>query len=309
MTLPKQIMINSIPYKVLQVDGFIEEDQKGGVQLGDINPWKQEIQVSKEAEGEYAAKVLLHEAIHGILSEYGLDRINNERTVNVLTAGLYEFIKTNDLSFIRNGTEETEAISIDPKKVKSLVNPVQKERLNFIEDKELIIPLVSRDKPPSSDHSCESDHQPGEVESVTAAEATKRFRAIQQEESRSRQLPLLGSTPNGFSIGELLQSSLLNKEQETAVQETEEKYETELEPEHWKTGIKKENGEEYYKTYYRCPNCGHRSRRYVRLENEYVKCRECDTKIKKVEATVKGFPDRDVFGNFFNAFELCEEIE
>ncbi|MBV2197434.1 hypothetical protein QNN00_14355 [Bacillus velezensis] len=101
MNLPEKLVINGMPYKVLQVEGFIEEDHKSGVQLGDINPWKQQIQVSKEAEGEYAAKVLLHEAIHGILSEYGLDRINNERTVSVLTAGFYDFIKANDLNFIR----------------------------------------------------------------------------------------------------------------------------------------------------------------------------------------------------------------
>ncbi|MCR9040918.1 hypothetical protein QRX25_10575 [Bacillus sp. L381] len=295
MNLPEKLVINGMPYKVLQVEGFIEEDHKSGVQLGDINPWKQQIQVSKEAEGEYAAKVLLHEAIHGILSEYGLDRINNERTVSVLTAGFYDFIKANDLNFIRKDT------GAKPSK-----NQIKAKRIALLEGNELVLPSVTSYKDPQK--KVLDLYQQTEEKPVSATEATKRFRAAQQEESRSRQLPLLGSGSTGFSIAERLQGSFLQTEQETAVQETEEMCEKQ-EPEHWKTGVKKENGEKYYKTYYICPNCGDRSRRYVLSENEYVKCHECDTKIKKIDATAKGFPDRDAFGNFFNAFDFYEEAD
>ncbi|MCY8609918.1 hypothetical protein MOD72_12095 [Bacillus haynesii] len=280
MTLPEKLTINSIPYKVLLVDGFIEEDGKGGVQLGDINPWRQEIQVSKEAQGEYAAKILLHEAIHGILSEYGLERINNEKTVSALTAGFYDFIKTNDLSFIRHRTEVGNKQKIvDPRSLHSIG-----AYDGVLPDPETWNKLLSRVR-------------------VIPAESVET-----KPKSRPKQLPLVGSAHSNFPVAEMIEQKLESikseREQDPASQEPQRE-----EPEHWTTGIKNHDGINYYRTFYICQNCGESGKRYQREESKYVKCHHCSTKLKKVPATDEGFPTRDAFGSFFKAVELYKEDE
>ncbi|MGG1014815.1 hypothetical protein ABE169_06510 [Bacillus subtilis] len=293
MTLPQQIMINSIPYKVLQVDGFIEEDQKGGVQLGDINPWKQEIQVSNEATGEYAAKILLHEAIHGILSEYGLDRINNERTVSVLTAGFYDFIKSNDLTFIQERRRPYKGF-------------LGGSELATLDQNERILPATTSKESSWLRTAVKNSELKAkkEIDSVleTAREVIK---DIETSEVRPKKLPFVNSNRSSFPIGEQMSEQLEEAKKLAMNQVTSEG--SEEDPEHWETGIKERDGEKHYRTYFECPSCRKTGKRYVTKSTEFVHCRKCDTKLKKVDATEAGFPERDTFGNFFRAHELYEE--
>ncbi|MCY9334088.1 hypothetical protein MOF01_07950 [Bacillus spizizenii] len=304
MTLPEQIMINSIPYKVLQVDGFIEEDQKGGVQLGDINPWKQEIQVSKEAEGEYAAKILLHEAIHGILSEYGLDRINNEGTVSVLTAGFYDFIKSNDLTFIQERRRPYKGFMKGSEVGSGSI-------LATIQRNERISPIkVSNAIGTAVEGSIQKVMETNEANAKKIIDSTLRgviedTEDNQNNESRPRRLPYVGYSRSSFPIGEQMSEKLEKAKKIAMNQVTAEA--TEADPEHWETGVKERDGENHYRTYFECPNCRKTGKRYVTKNTEFVHCRKCDTKLKKVDATEAGFPERDTFGNFFRAYELYEE--
>lgn len=293
MTLPEQIIINSIPYKVLQVDGFIEEDQKGGVQLGDINPWKQEIQVSNEAEGEYAAKVLLHEAIHGILSEYGLDRINNERTVSVLTAGFYDFVKSNDLSFIQERKRPYKGF-------------VEGATLATIEPDERIIPVNASRESSWLRTAVKNSELKAKKEIDSALEtAQEDIQKKETSEGRPKKLPFVNSNRSSFPIGEQMSEKLEKAKKIAMNQDTSEG--SEEGPEHWETGIKERDGENHYRTYFECPSCRKTGKRYVTKSIDFVHCRKCDTKLKKVDATEAGFPERDTFGNFFRAYELYEE--
>lgn len=77
-------------------------------------------------------------------------------------------------------------------------------------------------------------------------------------------------------------------------------------PEHWVTGIKHKSFDgvpnvPHYKTYYRCPNpkCKHKGRHYIPEGLDHTQCHQCDTLIAVKDATMKGFPERDLQGNYF----------
>ena len=40
---------------------------------------------------------------------------------------------------------------------------------------------------------------------------------------------------------------------------------------------------------------------YEYKENKFTKCHKCNAKLKIVQATKNGFPERDAFGNFYVA--------
>ena len=44
--------------------------------------------------------------------------------------------------------------------------------------------------------------------------------------------------------------------------------------------------------------CGNRGNQYEYKENKFTKCHKCNAKLKIVQATKNGFPERDAFGNF-----------
>lgn len=101
MKTPNKLMIGGIPYQIKIVDGFIDEKPNGDVVTGQIVYFDQEILLSNRMQTEYGAKVLLHEAIHGMLHEFGMDRYNKEHLVAAFTGALYDFIQSNDLSFVQ----------------------------------------------------------------------------------------------------------------------------------------------------------------------------------------------------------------
>lgn len=122
------------------------------------------------------------------------------------------------------------------------------------------------------------------------------FKPEYPKESSARKLPLLNSERSSMvSLGDKLQDALNQKEDI---------------PEHWKTGkmVKIFDGEEEdtYKCRYKCPICGDKGNHYIRLGEEYIRCRgEDHHELEVMTATPNvdenGIPERDRWGNFYTA--------
>ncbi|ACK95418.1 phage protein [Bacillus cereus G9842] len=96
MDIPKQLMIGSVPYDVEVVKGWLEERENGEVRIAEVTYHEQQIKISDNVvKHEGQMKNVLHEAIHAMLYEYGLDRLNKEVNVNALTTVFFDFIKNN----------------------------------------------------------------------------------------------------------------------------------------------------------------------------------------------------------------------
>lgn len=72
---------------------------------------------------------------------------------------------------------------------------------------------------------------------------------------------------------------------------------------HWYTGIKVKNGVEHFKLHYRCPTCMKASNVYIKKNDRYVHCYDCNTKMMVKPATTEEL-GRDVYGNYFIAGNL-----
>ena len=69
-------------------------------------------------------------------------------------------------------------------------------------------------------------------------------------------------------------------------------------PAYWDTGIKDKDGVNHYKCHYWC-ECGHKGKRYIALEAEFVACHECGYHLDVEPVGKPG--KRDRFGNYFVA--------
>jgi Zn ribbon nucleic-acid-binding protein len=61
------------------------------------------------------------------------------------------------------------------------------------------------------------------------------------------------------------------------------------------------SGRTLYKAYYVCPKCNERGKTYVPKGSQFVNCKKCGHGMNRLEASAKGFPETDVFGNVFIA--------
>lgn len=60
----------------------------------------------------------------------------------------------------------------------------------------------------------------------------------------------------------------------------------------------------HYQTYYVCPKCKQKGKGYIKENDIHVQCYNCHQYMKVRNATDKGFPDADTFGNVFIAGEF-----
>lgn len=113
---------------------------------------------------------------------------------------------------------------------------------------------------------------------------------------RAKQLPLMSGAINTFPMGDMAKI--------TPIQEESKKLDEEVDPKHWKTGIKEKDGEQMYKTRYECTECGEKGTRYLEEREGICECHKCGVALLKESATEQGFPHQDAWGNFFFAREL-----
>lgn len=71
---------------------------------------------------------------------------------------------------------------------------------------------------------------------------------------------------------------------------------------------------ELYQTYYICPKCKNRGKRFIPKHATHTNCHSCFNQMRIKSASLKGFPNKDKFGNIFVAGEFkpspeTQEIE
>ncbi|MGX5627080.1 hypothetical protein [Bacillus cereus] len=297
MTIPKQLMIGSVPYDVEVVKGWLDERENGEVRIAEVTYHEQKIKISDNvAKHEGQMKNVLHEAIHAMLYEYGFDRLNKEANVNALTTVFFDFIKNN----IRGGVSSFVGASNYIE-----IKPVLKTNVEFYDsDAEPADLILKKETDELSFINTAAELVEVGVSALGAAMANAEVRKavdlgvthehIQESvikmttDKQTRKLPIVDVNRSSFPFEEIAK---ITKKEETN-------------PTHWKTGIKYDDeGKPRYRTRYDCCMCGNRGNQYEYEENKFTKCHKCNAKLKIAQATKNGFPERDAFGNFYVANE------
>ncbi|MEB8691159.1 hypothetical protein P4H09_19895 [Bacillus cereus] len=302
MSIPKQLMIGSVPYDVEVVKGWIDEKENGEVRIAEVTYHEQQIKISDNvAKHEGQMKNVLHEAIHAMLYEYGLDRLNKEVNVNALTTVFFDFIKNNIRGGISSFVGYQYLLLKCPEKTNvefydSDTDPAtlrfkkETDELSFINTAAELVE-TNNQHPPEVDVSALGVAM-AKAEVHKAVDLGVAHEQIQESavkmttDKQTRKLPIVDVNRSSFPVEEI--AKITKKE--------------EADPIHWKTGIKyDEEGNPRYRTRYECCMCGNRGNQYEYKENKFTKCHKCNAKLKIVQATKNGFPERDAFGNFYVA--------
>lgn len=301
MSIPKQLMIGSVPYDVEVVNGWIDERENGDVRIAEVMYHEQHIKISDNVtKHEGQMKNVLHEAIHAMLYEYGLDRLNKEVNVNALTTVFFDFIKNN----IRGGISSF--VGYEYLVLTSSAKQIEKEEqhgFSFINTATELVETINQHEPKVDVSTLGTAMAQAEVNKVVDMGVTHeqlRESVIKTVADKpSRKLPIVDVNRSSFPMEDLVKITKKNDRPCTPdpVQEKEG-----ADPTHWKTGIKYDDeGTPRYRTRYECCMCGNRGNQYEYKENKFTKCHKCNAKLKIVPATKKGFPERDSFGNFYVA--------
>ena len=90
MKIRKKIEIARIPYSVDNTHDFGDE----GI-IGECIPEKSKILISYDLTKEKQQITFIHEYLHGIFYEYGVDigDLDEEKLITQLTPGIYELLK------------------------------------------------------------------------------------------------------------------------------------------------------------------------------------------------------------------------
>ncbi|KMQ12765.1 hypothetical protein ACU80C_11970 [Bacillus mycoides] len=301
MDIPKQLMIGSVPYDVEVVKGWLEERENGEVRIAEVTYHEQQIKISDNvAKHEGQMKNVLHEAIHAMLYEYGLDRLNKEVNVNALTTVFFDFIKNNIRGGVSSFVGYQYLLLKRPEKTNvefydSDAEPAnlrlkkETDEFSFINTAAELVKVVNQ-HPPEVDVSTLGTAMAkteihNAVDDITR-EQLHEWTVKKASEKQTRKLPIVEVNRSSFPVEEI--AKITKKE--------------EADPIHWKTGIKyDEEGNPRYRTRYECCMCGNRGNQYEYKENKFTKCHKCNAKLKIVQATKNGFPERDAFGNFYVA--------
>ncbi|PED02900.1 hypothetical protein CN423_19355 [Bacillus cereus] len=278
MNIPKQLMIGSVPYDVEVVKGWLEERENGEVRIAEVTYHEQQIKISDNvAKHEGQMKNVLHEAIHAMLYEYGFDRLNKEANVNALTTVFFDFIKNNIRGGVSSFVGYEYLVLTSPEKK---VEKEEQQGFSFINTATELVKMINQ--------------QPPEAEVHKALDLGGTYKQLHEsaikttEDKPTRKLPIVEVNRSSFPMEEI--AKITKKE--------------EVDPTHWKTGIKYDDeGKPRYRTRYDCCMCGNRGNQYEYEGNKFTKCHKCNAKLKIVQATKNGFPERDTFGNFYVANE------
>ncbi|PEA87485.1 hypothetical protein [Bacillus thuringiensis] len=302
MSIPKQLMIGSVPYDVEVVKGWIDEKENGEVRIAEVTYHEQQIKISDNvAKHEGQMKNVLHEAIHAMLYEYGLDRLNKEVNVNALTTVFFDFIKNNIRGGISSFVGYQYLLLKCPEKTNvefydSDTDPAtlrfkkETDELSFINTAAELVETINQHPPEVDVSALGAAMAKAEVRKAVDLDVTHKQlceSAIKtSEDKQTRKLPIVEVNRSSFPMEEI--AKITKK--------------VEADPTHWKTGIKYDDeGKPRYRTRYDCCMCGNRGNQYEYEGNKFTKCHKCNAKLKIVQATKNGFPERDAFGNFYVA--------
>lgn len=97
----KVIKVGGSHYEIILKDLNTREDDKNGQQLGWCVIGENKIEVNNQIAYERQAQTLVHELMHAIFFEAGLNLENEEDLVNRIGLILYQVLKDNDFTWIR----------------------------------------------------------------------------------------------------------------------------------------------------------------------------------------------------------------
>jgi hypothetical protein len=103
--LPAKVKIGAITYKVKEVNNMHEEFDH----LGQILYTKGKIQVDKDLADDWKEQVLVHEILHGVFFEAGIEE-QDEDMINRVSIILHQVLKDNDLSFSKSEKVRNKAV-------------------------------------------------------------------------------------------------------------------------------------------------------------------------------------------------------
>ena len=298
MSIPKQLMIGSVPYDVEVVNGWIDERENGDVRIAEVTYHDQHIKISDNVtKYEGKMKNVLHEAIHAMLYEYGLDCLNKESNVNALTTVFFDFIENNIRGGISSLVGYEYLVFTSPEK------QVEKaDDLSFINTAAELVEAINKHAPKVDVSALGSAMAQTEVHKAVDLGVThEQLRESVDKtvaDKPSRKLPIVDVNRSSFPMEDVVK---ITKQKDKSCTTDSVKKE-EADPIHWKTGIKYDDeGTPRYRTRYECCMCGNRGNQYEYEGNKFTKCHNCNAKLKIVPATKKGLPERDAFGNFYVA--------
>lgn len=103
--LPAKVKIGAITYKVKEVKNMHEEFDH----LGQILYTKGKIRVDKDLADDRKEQVLVHEILHGVFYEAGIEE-QDEDMINRVSIILHQVLKDNDLSFSKSEKVRNKAV-------------------------------------------------------------------------------------------------------------------------------------------------------------------------------------------------------
>jgi Zn-dependent peptidase ImmA (M78 family) len=94
----EKIKVGGLTYSVELVEW--ETDINGDMQFGLIHKDTTRIELNTLPSEQIQSQTLIHEVMHAVFMEAGLDIVNEEDIVNRVSLILYQVLQDNDLSFI-----------------------------------------------------------------------------------------------------------------------------------------------------------------------------------------------------------------
>lgn len=96
----KKLKVGGLIYDVVPVQW--EENADGDLQFGIFNANKTNILINELISKQVQKQTLIHEMMHAIFFEAGIEVENEEDLVNRISTVLYQVLQDNDFNFMRN---------------------------------------------------------------------------------------------------------------------------------------------------------------------------------------------------------------
>ena len=95
MDMPSVVVIDAVEYRVNQNDEVMLNENHQEI-IGDVDCNKALIRIGSNANGEgRKPQTLMHEIVHALMFERGIDGLDDENTVDSLASGIINMIRYN----------------------------------------------------------------------------------------------------------------------------------------------------------------------------------------------------------------------
>ena len=122
-----KIKVGGLIYDVLPVEW--EKNADGDLQFGMFNAHRTNILINELISEQAQKQTLIHEMMHAIFFEAGIEVENEEDLVNRIGAVLYQVLQDNDFSFLNNYPEKQQAtvnLNLGDKSYQAIVDGMER---------------------------------------------------------------------------------------------------------------------------------------------------------------------------------------